>query len=74
MDDPAHSGFSWLKALFLLLWLPLGSLSAQSLPEPVGFVNDYTSLLTPAQRNQLETYLRSVAAQTSNEISIAIIE
>lgn len=66
-----------------ILWFPLftaalaflfaGPLAAQEFPKkPEGMVNDLANVLPRAERNALESYLRKVRQETSNEIAVAI--
>lgn len=46
---------------------------AVNFPEPVGFVNDFAGILKQEERAEIEEILKDFEAQTSNEISIAIV-
>lgn len=64
------------KFLFILLasFLVTGHVSAYyNQGKPAGFVNDYTGTLSSEQKQQLEDKLSQFEKETSNEISIAII-
>lgn len=63
------------KLLLLLLLLPTLALSAQELwcPEPTNrLVNDYSGMLSPTQRNELEQRLVAFDDSTSNQILVII--
>ncbi|MDX2245438.1 MAG: TPM domain-containing protein [Bacteroidia bacterium] len=56
---------------FFLLLFFCKSVSAQSLPEARGFVNDFEDILTAEQEQELNSYLLEFAQTTSNEITVA---
>lgn len=43
-------------------------------PEPLGYISDYTYLLTLEESTELEKFIDSFEKRTSNEIAIAIFE
>ncbi len=45
-----------------------------SVPEYIGYVNDYVSILSPAVKNGLENFLYSVETKTTAQIAVAIID
>lgn len=45
---------------------------AQEIPEPSGFVNDFYGLLTPQQKETLESLLTRHAESSSNEVALII--
>lgn len=59
-------------SLFAMTSFPV--LAYYSLGQPTGFVNDYAEVLTQEQKNNLEARLISFEKETSNEISVAIID
>ncbi len=63
-------------ALFLaVLLLPCCNAFAQDpYPKPVGFVNDYANLLTPAERARLESLCREVAEKAKIEIALVTMD
>lgn len=61
------------KIIFILLFLPVLAF-AYTLPgTPSGFVNDFTNTFSVDQKTALESKLKTFAAESSNEISVALI-
>lgn len=56
-----------------LLLLPIALFAYSNPGEPTGFVNDFASILFPADKTTLETKLSDLEKSTGNEVSIAII-
>lgn len=46
----------------------------QILPKPVGFVNDYSFVFTPEEREILENQLKNYSNETTNQIAILTID
>ena len=66
--------FFYFTAIFLFLILSIApALAYYSLGTPQGFVNDFTNTLTPDQKQTLENKLSQFEKETSNEISVVII-
>jgi len=59
-------------SLFAIWTAP--ALAYYDLGQPTGFVNDYTGTLTAEQKSSLENKLAQFEKESSNEISIAIID
>ncbi|MEM6629458.1 MAG: TPM domain-containing protein [Bacteroidota bacterium] len=57
-----------------LLFLPLLTTQAQNFPEYQGFVSDYLGILSPQQKQNLETFLTQQAEESSNEIAVVIMD
>lgn len=51
-----------------------GNVFAETLPDPTGFVNDYTNTLSNQTRIDLESSLNNYEKETGREISIAIVQ
>jgi uncharacterized protein len=62
--------------LFCLAFLLVGNFAqAYYNPgTPAGFVNDYASLFSAEQKNSLQNKLSQFSQETSNEISVVIIQ
>lgn len=65
-------GIIIILSLFVITSVPVWAY--YNLGQPSGFVNDYVGILTREQKNNLESRLVSFEEETSNEISIAIID
>jgi uncharacterized protein len=50
------------------------SLDIKKFPDPVGHVNDFESILTPEQRNELDSIANNWREKTTNEIAIVTID
>lgn len=61
-------------ALSLFAFTSFPALAYYNPGQPTGFVNDYAGVLTQEQKNNLESRLTSFEKETSNEISVAIID
>lgn len=59
-----------------LIFLSLASLSAANIqfPKPTGFINDYTGILTAADRQKLTNISQSLQQQTGAELAVAIVK
>ena len=60
-------------AVVLLLAATFARAEDRPFPEPVGFVNDFAGVLTPAERDGLEGYLRRIEENGGIEIVIAVL-
>ena len=63
------------RFLFLLLCLVTLPLSATAfdVPPVQGYVNDFAGLLSPAAKNQIETYLRNFDASDSTQVVVVTV-
>lgn len=52
----------------------VGAVSAQALPRPDGYVNDFAGILDEATRARLEQRLKEVEAASSSEIAVATVK
>ena len=68
----SHSLLRIWIAGFLLF--SLSELKAQNFPKYEGFVNDYLGILSPQQKQNLETFLTQQAEASSNEIAVVIMD
>lgn len=62
--------FSWI---FLLL-TTLVSCQEHRFPEPVGFVNDFETILSKEENEELTQIISDFEAQTSNEIAVVSVD
>ena len=60
-------------SIFLLLSVAIAAI-AYEIPQPVGFVNDFASVLKPQTRKKLEILLRELEQKTSVEFSVVTIK
>ena len=56
------------------LFFSLSTLNAQNFPKYEGFVNDYLGILSPQQKQNLETFLTQQAEESSNEIAVVVMD
>ena len=42
--------------------------------QPSGFLNDYAGILNPSQKSEIESYLRKIEKETTNEIAVVILK
>jgi len=64
-----------LILLFILCMTLTGALLfGQSLPKPVGFVNDFASVIDPGSRTQMEGIAGSLQTKTGAEIAVVTVE
>ena len=62
--------FSWCSILVLI---PSLVFAYQNPGTPIGFVNDFSGMLTAEQRNLLETKIANFQNDTSNELSVVTV-
>lgn len=63
-----------LIASCVLIFLFGNVAQAAGFPEPKGFINDFAGILSSEQRDSLELELKNFEKETSNEISVAIVQ
>lgn len=61
-------------ATFLFLFISTSLVFAKDIPNPSGFVNDFSNVLTNEQKNSLEEKLSNFEKQTTNEIVVITIK
>jgi len=65
--------FSWLPALSAALVFATGSAGAK-LPEPVGYVNDFARILSPAEESEISDLISSIVASTRVEVAVVTVD
>ena len=86
MGAPVHYQVFWAprgsKRFARIAWFPLvcvlalGSAPAAaqlSLPQPVGFVNDFADVIPPAQEQQIDRVIQEVRAKSGGEIAVVTL-
>ncbi len=63
----------WLIPAVLAL-LPVLTVHAATYPSPVGYVNDFANVMSPAARTALESHLSAYEKSSTNEISVAVVQ
>lgn len=67
-------GLAAAVALVLVGFLGATATQAQTLPQPVGRVNDFANVLSASARTQLETLLKSLEDETHAEVAVATVD
>ena len=71
-DVLMHIKIPVIISTFLLFFvLPI---SAQKLPKPVGYVNDFAGVMDSASKSQMETIIRTLNEKTGVEIAVTSVE
>lgn len=60
--------------LLSLLILATGAVSAQTFPDPQGYVNDFAGLLSSQARGQLEGYLSQLETDTGAQVAVVTVK
>jgi uncharacterized protein len=70
---PVSPGFALLKLVLLLLLLPRAAVGQLSLPQPVGYVNDFARVIPQADRARMEALIDEVRAKSGGEIVVVTL-
>ena len=68
-----RKGLYIIPAILLMLLLA-GSLEAQKLPDPVGFVNDFAGVIDSSSSAEMEAIARALQQKTGAEIAVVVVE
>jgi len=66
-------GLRPVVSAFILLVLFSPGLSAQQLPRPTGYVNDFVGLISPEDTARIEAVIRAVQSATGAEIAVVTV-
>jgi len=64
---------AWCLALVAALGLLIAGLGAQEFPQPAGRVSDFATLLTPDQRQAIETMLEDLERDTTAQVALVTV-